>query len=163
VFFEDPQPHRGHEYIVDYAALYAAAVWDYLKMSHDWATAQELWPVVRQQMAFLTGYVGGDGLFRAPSEHGSSSTGAIGWTAPPLCTAYSFTACGRRWRWPANAETTVGAFFRNWRPPAGILRCGAADLREWAEAADLLGHAGVDGSSRHLDKGRRGPGFPRHP
>jgi hypothetical protein len=29
--FEDPQPHRGREYIADYAALYAAAVWDYAK------------------------------------------------------------------------------------------------------------------------------------
>jgi hypothetical protein len=36
--FEDPQPHRGHEYIADYAALYAAAVWDYAKASHDGAT-----------------------------------------------------------------------------------------------------------------------------
>jgi len=66
-FFEDPEPHRGHEYIVDYAALYAATVLDYAKASNDWATAQELWPVVRRQMDILEGYVGSDGLFAAPA------------------------------------------------------------------------------------------------
>ena len=45
--FEDPKPHRGHEYIIDYAALYGAAVVDYAHASNDWSTAVELWPVVR--------------------------------------------------------------------------------------------------------------------
>lgn len=66
-FFEDPKPHRGHEYILDYAALYAAAVLDYAQASNDWATAKELLPVVRRQIEILTRYVGGDGLFAAPA------------------------------------------------------------------------------------------------
>jgi hypothetical protein len=64
--FEDPKPHRGHEYIPDYAALYSAAVVDYAKASDDWATALDLWPVARQQMSLLAQYVGADGVFAAP-------------------------------------------------------------------------------------------------
>jgi hypothetical protein len=66
--FEDPQPHRGHEYIIDYAALYAAAVLDYAGASNDWAAAQELWPVVRKQMEILSGYISSDSLFAAPAK-----------------------------------------------------------------------------------------------
>jgi hypothetical protein len=65
--FEDPEPHRGHEYIVDYAALYAAAVLDYAKASGDWTTAVDLWPAVRKQMELLSAYVGPDGIFAAPA------------------------------------------------------------------------------------------------
>jgi hypothetical protein len=65
--FEDPQPHRGHEYIIDYAALYAATVLDYAKASSDWTAAQELWPVVRKQMELLTAHVGSNNLFAAPA------------------------------------------------------------------------------------------------
>jgi hypothetical protein len=65
--FEDPQPHRGHEYIIDYAALYAAAVLDYAKATGDWNTAVDLWPVVRKQIELLSAYVGSDGIFAAPA------------------------------------------------------------------------------------------------
>lgn len=64
--FEEPQAHRGHEYILDYAALYAAAVIEYAKAANDWATAEELWPVVRRQMEILCGYVESNGIFVAP-------------------------------------------------------------------------------------------------
>jgi hypothetical protein len=64
--FEEPKPSRGHEYIIDYAALYAATVLDYGRASKDWKTARELWPVVRRQMEILGGYVGADGVFAAP-------------------------------------------------------------------------------------------------
>jgi len=65
--FEDPEPHRGHEYIIDYAALYAAAVLDYAKATGDWTTAVDLWPAVRKQMELLSAYVGPDGIFAAPA------------------------------------------------------------------------------------------------
>jgi hypothetical protein len=65
--FEDPEPHRGHEYIIDYAALYAAAVLDYAKATGDWNTAVDLWPAVRKQMELLSAYVGPDGIFAAPA------------------------------------------------------------------------------------------------
>jgi len=66
--FEQPQPVKGGSYIVDYAALYAAALLDYAKASGDWATARELWPVVRLQMELLGRHVNADGLFRAPKD-----------------------------------------------------------------------------------------------
>ena len=65
--FEDPRPHRGHEYIIDYAALYAAAVLDYAQATGDWSTAADLWPVVRKQMDLLSACVGTDGVFAAPA------------------------------------------------------------------------------------------------
>ncbi len=64
--FEDPTPLRGHEYIMDYAALYAAAVVDYAKASNDWDTAVALWPTVKRQMEILTKYVSTDGVFADP-------------------------------------------------------------------------------------------------
>jgi len=64
--FEDPEAHRGHEYIIDYAALYAAAVLDYAKATGDWSAALDLWPAVRKQMELLSVFVGPDGVFLAP-------------------------------------------------------------------------------------------------
>jgi hypothetical protein len=64
--FEDPKPQRGHEFIIDYAALYGAAVLDYARASNDWGAARELWPVVRRQMEILDPYVGPNGVFAAP-------------------------------------------------------------------------------------------------
>ena len=64
--FEDPEAHRGHEYIIDYAALYAAAVLDYARATGDWNTAADLWPAVRKQIELLSAHVGPDGVFAAP-------------------------------------------------------------------------------------------------
>ncbi len=64
--FEEPRPLRGHEYILDYAALYAVALLDYAQASNDWQTARDLWPVVRRQLEILGGYVDGGGIFAAP-------------------------------------------------------------------------------------------------
>jgi hypothetical protein len=64
--FEDPTPLRGHEYIMDYAALYAAAVVDYAEAANDWDTAMALWPTVKRQMELITKYVSADGIFADP-------------------------------------------------------------------------------------------------
>jgi len=64
--FEEPRPLRGHEYIVDYAGLYPAAVLDYARASNDWQTARELWPAAKRQMEILSDYVDPGGLFAAP-------------------------------------------------------------------------------------------------
>jgi alpha-L-rhamnosidase len=64
--FEDPQPTRGHEYIMDYAALYGATVLEYANASGDWDTARELWPVVRRQMEILLQFVSDEGVFVDP-------------------------------------------------------------------------------------------------
>jgi hypothetical protein len=66
--FEDPRPHRGHEYIIDYAALYAAAVLDYAKATADWSAAADLWPAVRKQMELLSACAGPGGIFAAPPQ-----------------------------------------------------------------------------------------------
>lgn len=76
--FEDPKPLRGHEYIIDYAALYGATVLDYAQASGDWRTARDLWPVVRRQIEILSGYVKPDGLFAAPA----NSWVFIDWSDP---------------------------------------------------------------------------------
>jgi hypothetical protein len=64
--FEDPRPSRGHEYIIDYAALYPVALLEYARASNDWQTAKELWPAAKRQLEILAGYVGADGIFAAP-------------------------------------------------------------------------------------------------
>jgi alpha-L-rhamnosidase len=64
--FEDPHPLRGHEYIMDYAVLYAAAVVDYAEASADWDTAIALWPTVKRQIELVTKYVSTDGVFADP-------------------------------------------------------------------------------------------------
>ncbi len=64
--FEQPKPVKAGDYIVDYAALYGAVVLDYAKASKDWATARELWPVVRRQMQLLGANAASNGLFAAP-------------------------------------------------------------------------------------------------
>jgi alpha-L-rhamnosidase len=64
--FEDPQPTRGHEYIMDYAALYAACVLEYANASGDWSTARDLWPVVQRQMEILLPFVSDEGVFVDP-------------------------------------------------------------------------------------------------
>jgi hypothetical protein len=64
--YDEPKPLCGRQYIMDYAALYAAAVLDYVKASGDIATARELWPVVKRQFEILGQFIGADGLFRDP-------------------------------------------------------------------------------------------------
>jgi len=65
--FEHPHPLRGHEYIMDYAALYVAMVLDYARATNDWDTANDLWPAVRRQIEILSGYAGDSGVFSAPA------------------------------------------------------------------------------------------------
>ena len=66
--FEEPRPLRGHEYIVDYAALYPATLLDYARASNDWETARELWPVAKRQIELLRASVDANGLFVAPPQ-----------------------------------------------------------------------------------------------
>lgn len=64
--FEQPHALRGHEYIIDYAALYVALLLEYAQATKDWRTARDLWPVARRQIEILTQYIGQDGIFVAP-------------------------------------------------------------------------------------------------
>jgi alpha-L-rhamnosidase len=62
--FEEPQPMRGGNSILDYTALFAPTVLEYLEATGDVETAEDLWPMVLRQLHFTLGPVGGDGLFR---------------------------------------------------------------------------------------------------
>lgn len=63
--YERPEPHMGDCSILDYAALFAPTLLDYLEASGDLDTAQELWPVAKDQLRLLE-YVNGEGLFKDP-------------------------------------------------------------------------------------------------
>jgi hypothetical protein len=53
---------------MDYSALYAAAVLDYVRATRDLAAARDLWPVVGRQMEILGQFVNRDGLFVDPRD-----------------------------------------------------------------------------------------------
>lgn len=63
--FERPTAMRGHEYILDYAALFGPTLLEYGHASGDWETVTDLWSVVVRQMELLSKHVK-DGLFEAP-------------------------------------------------------------------------------------------------
>jgi hypothetical protein len=64
--YDQPKPLCGGQYIMDYAALYGAAVLDYVHATKDLTVARDLWPVVRRQMEIVGQYVNADGLFVDP-------------------------------------------------------------------------------------------------
>lgn len=55
--FERPYLHRSTNQIVDYSLLYNVALLDYLKATGDRETADDLWPVVKEQIEFALGYL----------------------------------------------------------------------------------------------------------
>lgn len=64
--FERPQPVRGDNSILDYTALLAPTVLEYLEASGDRATAEDLWPLVLKQLDFTLEPVRPDGLLLPP-------------------------------------------------------------------------------------------------
>jgi hypothetical protein len=64
--FERPQPARGGDNILDYTALFAPLVLEYLEASGDRATAEDLWPAVLKQLDFTLEPVNEEGLFASP-------------------------------------------------------------------------------------------------
>ncbi|MBQ7190994.1 MAG: sugar hydrolase [Kiritimatiellae bacterium] len=62
--YERPRVHRGACCILDYTALFAATVLEYLEASGDRETAEDLWPVCVRQLDFLLDTIGEDGVFR---------------------------------------------------------------------------------------------------
>lgn len=65
--FERPEPTRGDNSILDYTALLAPTVLEYLEASGDRQTAEDLWPLVLKQLDFTLEPVGPDGLFQPTS------------------------------------------------------------------------------------------------
>ncbi|MFA6564779.1 MAG: sugar hydrolase [Verrucomicrobiia bacterium] len=64
--FERPEPSRGGNSILDYTALFAATVLEYLEASGDRETAEDLWPLVLKQLDFTLEPVNADGLLMPP-------------------------------------------------------------------------------------------------
>ncbi len=64
--FETPEPTRGHEFILDYTALFPAILLDYAHASRDLETARDLWPVAKTQLEFALAHLNADGLFVDP-------------------------------------------------------------------------------------------------
>ena len=64
--FERPEPVRGGNSILDYTALLAPTVLEYLEASGDRKTAEDLWPLVLKQLDFTLEPVKPDGLFVPP-------------------------------------------------------------------------------------------------
>ena len=66
--FEKPEPHFGGIVILDYAALYAVALADYVAATGDLRTGHDLWPTARRQMEILGSTIGNDGVFTDPGD-----------------------------------------------------------------------------------------------
>lgn len=64
--FERPESVRGGDCILDYTALFAPTVLDYLEASGDIQTARDLWPLVLKQLDFTLKPVNKEGLFIDP-------------------------------------------------------------------------------------------------
>jgi len=64
--FEQPKPVRGGNSILDYTALLAPTVLEYLEASGDRKTAEDLWPLVLKQLDFTLEPVNEEGLFITP-------------------------------------------------------------------------------------------------
>ena len=64
--FEKPEPVRGGNSILDYTALFAPTVLEYLEASGDRATAEDLWPLVVKQLDFTLEPVNPEGLLITP-------------------------------------------------------------------------------------------------
>jgi len=66
--FERPEPSRGDNSILDYTALFAPTVLEYLEASGDRKTAEDLWPLVLKQLDFTLEPVNPHGLFIPPEK-----------------------------------------------------------------------------------------------
>jgi len=64
--YEHPEPVHGESNILDYIALLAPTVLEYLEASGDRKTAEDLWPLVLKQLDFTLEAVNSEGLFVPP-------------------------------------------------------------------------------------------------
>lgn len=65
--YERPKAIHGDSSILDYTALLAPTVLEYLEASGDRKTAEDLWPLVLKQLDFTLEPVNADGLFIPPT------------------------------------------------------------------------------------------------
>lgn len=65
--FEFPEPARGGDTILDYTALFAPTLLEYLEASKDAHTVEDLWPMALKQLDFTLDHVNSEGLFVPPN------------------------------------------------------------------------------------------------
>jgi alpha-L-rhamnosidase len=61
--FEKPKPTAAGDFLLDYSALFAAMLYDYVKASNDLATGQDLWSVAKRQLEIVGAEVDANGLY----------------------------------------------------------------------------------------------------
>lgn len=64
--YEKPEPRYGGIHILDYAALFNVALYDYVRASGDNSTGADLWPVALRQVEVLSRFLSAQGLFVDP-------------------------------------------------------------------------------------------------
>jgi hypothetical protein len=64
--FEKPAPRASGDFILDYAVLYVAALYDYVLNSGDRDCGRDLWPTAKRQLEIVGAGVDADGLLIAP-------------------------------------------------------------------------------------------------
>ncbi len=62
--YERPHPHRGEEFILDFAVMFGSYLREYARHSNDWETAGRLWPVAVRQLDFALEYLDENGLYQ---------------------------------------------------------------------------------------------------
>jgi hypothetical protein len=131
--YERPVPHCGESRILDYTALFAATIREYLEVSGDRDTAEDIWPLCVRQLDFLLAEIDNDGVFR---------DGGRWW-------------CFIDWEKSLNRQTAEqGALAHGFRE---TIRLGEAlgRVKEVAFLADVLRRM-RDGAERALWNGDRG-------
>ncbi|OYT90670.1 MAG: glycoside hydrolase [Burkholderiales bacterium PBB3] len=66
--YERPRPTYANIVALDYSALYAVVLCEYVVASGDHEAGLDLWPVARRQLELLLQHVGPDGLFSDPGD-----------------------------------------------------------------------------------------------
>jgi hypothetical protein len=66
--YEKPAPNYGGIVIFDYAALFNATLYDYVKQTGDKAAGLDLWPVALRQVELLSAHLDPSGMFVDPKD-----------------------------------------------------------------------------------------------
>lgn len=149
--YEHPAPAYGDSFILDYAALFTAALNDYVAASGDLQAGRDLWPVALRQIELVHEKVGAQGLFLPPDDISQF----IDWS-PVLdrtaamqglilyCTDHLLALAARigvtfdAAPWRARMDWMRHAARRAFRGPSGAYVSGPARQVSWASQAWLV-------------------------
>lgn len=66
--YENPEPHRGSEFILDYSILFVDTLADYHQNTSDIDTVRALWTLVQCQLEYALSFVEVNGVFQEPKD-----------------------------------------------------------------------------------------------